>query len=370
MAADAQFFVNAASAAGGDGTTNATSGANRAFNSVDDALAARFAVTPDLTAADIRLILDCEGTTADDENIQFASYQFTSNYAAGQYVLIRAQGAHRHAGVYSTSAFRLLPSSINNILGVSNVGCDVVFDGIQINMTGSLASNPIAFSFLNNGTNRLHLKGCIVRSTGTGTPSGSAAITGTGTSGRRLYMENCLVDGPFFQGVQLNFLSGSGRCVIYYCTFVGIYRNGIAATDASSGRVFLKNNRVDTLVSPGQSFSLSGTTATSGANYTADAFSPQDGTYENKTFTWAGGGSYLLAGADGFVGADLAADAELPVSTDVLGNTRTTFYAGFHEFGGSAGPSYHDGPETILSGPYSTGGGGGVARLVGGGLAG
>ena len=55
-------YVNTASSSGGDGTTNATSGANRAYATLDAALVAE---SDDLVASNVYLTIFCEGSSAD-----------------------------------------------------------------------------------------------------------------------------------------------------------------------------------------------------------------------------------------------------------------------------------------------------------------
>lgn len=92
-------YVNTASTPGGDGTTNATVGANRAYASLAEWEAARQA---DLTAADSEQVI-CDGTAADTAALAIDGWTTDATH----YIRVAVAAAARHVGVWSTSKFRL-----------------------------------------------------------------------------------------------------------------------------------------------------------------------------------------------------------------------------------------------------------------------
>src|SRR5690554_6305228 len=96
-------YVNTASSPGGDGTTNATTGDNRAFASLNEAEAAIPA-----SIADWYDIV-CEGQDADSAAVDFAG----TTTSASNYVQVRTDPSAtygRHAGARDTSKYRLAVS--------------------------------------------------------------------------------------------------------------------------------------------------------------------------------------------------------------------------------------------------------------------
>lgn len=97
-------YVNTASTAGGDGTTNATAGANRAYASLSEWEAAR---QGDLVTATDGEVVHCCGTTADTTNVTIDGWTTNATY----YIDIRANvsdGAGRSfLARYSTSFYRI-----------------------------------------------------------------------------------------------------------------------------------------------------------------------------------------------------------------------------------------------------------------------
>ena len=136
MATTIQRYVNTGSTAGGDGTTNNTIGSTRAFASLsewDTAMAAR---GKGIVAADETHIVDCCGATADSAGVTVSGW--TTN--ATHRVLIQGNASHangRHAGVWSTSKYRL------SVVGTDTTPCLYVNDddidvlGIQLNPLGN-----------------------------------------------------------------------------------------------------------------------------------------------------------------------------------------------------------------------------------------
>jgi hypothetical protein len=340
--------VNPAST-GGDGTTNATSGANAAYSSLNACLTAEFAASPDLTSADLVLEIHRQGTGNDATACNFSSYQFTTDSTRYVWIVVDSD---RHAGVWSTSKARM---SLSNSPGVIyNVNCTLVVEGLQIENTVGLTGNPTGVGLTNNGTGHVTVRECLLRASSTsGTATQGSAVGGSGTSARQLTVANCLIYGKFFNGIELRFLPAGGKLVAYYNTILGVQNNGIYASSNATSTTYLKNNRVDSPVA-GSCFSYASTTlAGSAGNYSSDATCPQAGNL-SKTFAYlnAAGSDYHLASGDTFTGSDLSADAQFAVSTDVDGDTRSSFYAGFDEL--TAAATDNDPTQTTATVPNVT----------------
>lgn len=93
-------FINAGdgNTPGGNGTTNATSGANRAYISLSAAEAAEQAIDNDLSSTGI-ITFSCEGTTNDTTKVLFAGY---INASASNYILVITSGTGIHDGTADT----------------------------------------------------------------------------------------------------------------------------------------------------------------------------------------------------------------------------------------------------------------------------
>lgn len=124
--ATVQRYVNTASTAGGDGTTNATSGSTRAYASLSEWEAnAGGSATDDY-------IVDCCGSTADTTAV---TIDFTTNITTGS-VLVRgntgeADGFYDGDAVISTSHYRIEAGNVANPLRFNETRTTA--DGIQIN---------------------------------------------------------------------------------------------------------------------------------------------------------------------------------------------------------------------------------------------
>lgn len=97
------FYVNTASTAGGDGSTNATVGANRAFASLREAIR-----SPNLDVSDARTIY-CSGTDADTLSITQQDWDQIESTPTN-YILIIGDWP---GGAYSTAHYRIEVTNTN-----------------------------------------------------------------------------------------------------------------------------------------------------------------------------------------------------------------------------------------------------------------
>lgn len=111
MATTITRYVNTAASAGGDGTTNGTGGANRAYASLAECIADELVARPNLVSNDELLHILCCGTSADTTFPQIEG--FTTD--ATRYIHVEgnsgdAAGAH-YSTVWSTSHYRVSVSA-------------------------------------------------------------------------------------------------------------------------------------------------------------------------------------------------------------------------------------------------------------------
>ena len=123
--ATVQRYLNTASTAGGDGTTNATSGGTRAFASQSEAEANMGGSATD------DYILDCCGSTADTTAVII---DFPTNLTTGTFLVRgnRSDPAGFYNGnlVISTSHYYLSQSSAFYCIRIQEA--NVTIDGIQV----------------------------------------------------------------------------------------------------------------------------------------------------------------------------------------------------------------------------------------------
>ena len=93
-------YVNTASTAGGNGTTNATSGANRAYATLAEAATNEAA---NLVSLNVWLHIYCEGTAIDVSSPDFNGY--TTSEACC--ILVECSTANRHSGKWTASKYQL-----------------------------------------------------------------------------------------------------------------------------------------------------------------------------------------------------------------------------------------------------------------------
>src|SRR5688500_12960810 len=112
-------YVNTASTPGGDGTTNATVGANRAYASLSEWEGARNAVLSEVEE------VICEGSAADTAALTIVGW----TTSAANYISIRTDTAGRHDGKWNTSKYRLY---VENSTPINQQEDYVRIEGLQI----------------------------------------------------------------------------------------------------------------------------------------------------------------------------------------------------------------------------------------------
>jgi len=222
-------YVNTASTAGGDGTTNATAGANRAYASLSEAETAE---QKDLVSADEALIIECCGSTPDTTVLING---FTTD--ATRNITIRGNRSDptgfNTSGVYSNSFYAIEGSSTT--LPFQCLDNYVTLDGVQIAIRGSSDTGIVSVSSSNT---TFALRNNILLSATTGLISSNAAVQinadGSIVENNIIY---CTGSPGVYHGLSVNNDITSGR--IYNNTIYG-WNRGI--TNSSSQSDDIKNN--------------------------------------------------------------------------------------------------------------------------------
>ena len=131
-------YVNTASAAGGDGTTNGTAGATRAYSTLTEWEAAE---QVDLVTATDTHIVNCSGTAADTSKFAMAGWTTNGTY----FVTINGDNT---TGTYSTSHYRQELTTNSNYYYNIDIGIDyTVINDIQVQSTNAAyTNNRIAYT--------------------------------------------------------------------------------------------------------------------------------------------------------------------------------------------------------------------------------
>lgn len=305
---DVTRYVNTASTPGGDGTTNGTSGATRAYSSLAEWQSARSAVS----SATNNEIVICTGATADTTAVTITGW---ADKVAPAKITIKASPADRFAGKWDATKYRLVVST-GNAITISEPY--VLLDGLQVQCTASSATGALNVATIPAG-NRIEADECIFRrSPATTTGFFGVKVNDPDTN---FYMRNSVIYGITSSSVTSycfisNACAGSFlyNCLAYGGTY-GFYR--------STGAVTAKN-----CISQG-SFARGYLGGIVGTNNVSDRAADTPGTNPlNSTivkFASATNGDFhLLATETGVVnnGADLSADPDLAFNFDFDGQAR------------------------------------------------
>lgn len=322
-------YVNTASTAGGDGSTNSTTGATRAYPTLNAALTAE---ATNLVTNDRVLEIICEGTAADTEAVSFTGY--TTD--ATRYIYIYTQAGNRALGGYDATKYRLE-------VGGTVTGCveinkpHVRIEGLQIVNTQVDPEQGRAI-YLNTGAGTsgadIRIIGCVICYKPTGTPTTSGNCQGVrsniGDNNIRLTVVNNLIYDFRSYGIFINHTGAGGTFVIYNNTICDNAGGGVyAAGNGSTESLFLKNNLI--CYNTGTQYTIDGSvwnTYTTSKNVTSDTSSPDGASYQSKSpsFVDRPNDNYHLQSGDTAckdLGDDLTADAAYPFNQDIDLGTRT-----------------------------------------------
>lgn len=343
MATTVTFYVNTASTPGGDGTTNNTTGATRAFAELVDAEAA---LQRNLVTSDEVLIVECSGTAADPSAVTFSGW--TGD--ATRYLEVRGNNT---TGKWDSTKYRLSTNNATNSLLVSGAYY-ARFRNLQIEVTRTSGTTQFSLFRVSAiaGTNNVDLRvdSCILRVATFGTATGNTfgfdnRLAG---SGQKAYYTNNVAYG--FDNTNggneyafIAFGTSSSASIYWYNNTADASTGAFQVSSGSASTVTAINN-----IGLGGGFTGSALAASS-YNASENSTATGTGAITNATFTFvdkANGDLHLASGdASGAKtgGTNLTADANYPFSTDIDGHTRpsgsTAWSIGSDEYnsGGASG---------------------------------
>ncbi len=377
-------FINAAAAAGGNGTTNATAGANRAYSSLSEAEAAE---QGDLSSIGL-VTFKCEGTTNDTAQLVISGW---TNASATDYIQIEASGTGIHDGT-ADSGYVLSRSSghaIENDIPWTRIGRAGFGIDIKSTSTGS-SDEGIRFDLSAADLETCYVVGNIIRSTtSTSSKDGIYCNPSGGTSAITLNAYANIIYGWNRGGIHAQNFTGTNTMLVNAIQNT-MHGNGdgssnagdILGRDTASGTTTIDSfNNICASVTSFRDQSATNTTWTGSHNVTLDGefnrgsmtngaqatdgvttTTQASGAYIIFTNTTGGSEDYqLLDDSAGNLPVDFGTDKTATVPNDALGNAyATTPDNGAFEL--QAGGSF---TLTADSGPYAyTGTDAGLLRAL------
>lgn len=305
--ADATRFVNTASTAGGDGTTNETTGATRAFATTAEAEAA---LPADITTGGDQGVwtIMCSGTAADTGHVWFNSITSAAYY-------LRIVG-NFSGTTWDTSKYRL------DLTGVA-AGTGVRFSPASVGFYGRLENIQLKYSDAFNyaavgvgllGASDLRISNCLILG-GTGTAHAKGILCDEFFGGLKVW--NTIISGFTISGIEQ--ATGAAQTTeVYNCTISGC-GNGYTNT---TGTATLKNVLFNT-----NTTDASGTIADTYCSTTNDnskgLTSAATGNRFSQTFSFTSASDWSLTIADtGARGWGLVDPANGLFSDDIDGQSR------------------------------------------------
>ena len=200
-------YVDPGSVAGGDGTTNAVSGANRAYHSFLDGVSAE---VKDLVAADERMFFIGKATSA-ETCIDTCAFTVSSAWTtdADHYVVITTTASEsfsRHIGRFTNDRFSVRVALSGTILAAITLGAqNVVVDGLQVMPIGSTGVNQrsgIKVEGVATTSNQKFqvVKNCIIAGNFSGTSQSGKGIFGNDADQVIIGMNNVI----YFTSIAAN----------------------------------------------------------------------------------------------------------------------------------------------------------------------
>ena len=305
-------YVNTASTAGGDGTSNGTTGSTRAYASLDEACNAEAA---DLVTAGDNLVILCSGSTADNINASFTNTSWVTS--ATNDVLIKPNTGQEHSGVWNTGIYRATK-------GVANAKIDhLTLERLQITENPTQSTANALFYAVGLDSGKQIVRDCLIK-----IDHSDAEAVGSGIniqdSSPKYHISNNIIyvadsSNHTSVGSGIALVGSGGRYYVYNNTIAGAFGSGIYVVGTAS---YIRNNIID-----GATNCLAGNTPnTEQYNAASDATVSGTGSRTNQTFTYeAGTDNYLISSADAGAkdfGEDLSSDATLPITDDIVGTSR------------------------------------------------
>jgi hypothetical protein len=303
--ADTTRYVNTASTAGGDGTTNAISGANRAYASLNEWEAAEQSV---INAGD-RHIVYCEGASADTTQTTIDGWTVTDAES------LRIIG-NNHTGRWETAAYRLVLAQTGGTGVIDVLEDNVYVENIQAHNTTTTASANSSVYVL-RGAGTYGIESCIFRGSGTGSGADQRACIDTDSITTNVTVN--IYNNVCYDSRRGHYKIGGATNAnynFYNNTLVDNYGTNMGLSTANVANIV--NSCLDN--GGNTDYSVGGvTTLATSNNVTSDATSPDGASYQNKTFTFvdkSNGDLHLASSDTGAMGNGVGpgSDANVPAS--------------------------------------------------------
>lgn len=333
-------YVNTNSTAGGDGTTNATTGANRAYATLAEAESALQGSYSDL----VEII--CSGTTADN----YASIDGWTLSGSGR---IEIKGASTSSGKWDTSKYRI-ESTDSNALYINEAPIKLL--DLQVAMktdTDSAKYCIYIYSGISSGQ-AVYVERCVIKNitATTGIRSGIYWYTSDGTYyiGNNVIYD--MVGNNSSSGMRI---SDSVTAYVYHNTICNC-RYGVHAPNSPANVRFknnlLQDNTYSVYNNSGSSFNAASNYNVCDDNGTSDYLVPGANSVKSTeiNFTDEGADDFHTNDANAQVANCLYSDASYAITTDIDGAARPSsgsVFAGADE--GSAGTSASHSASTLTS---------------------
>lgn len=308
-------------------------GANNSFPNYSTLAGAIADNQQDLTATEGILYITITGSWSSPEVVNPLSITgFTTS--TDYYVSIKTEGAARHSGQWSDSAYTLAVTAAPSYYGAIQIVSvqNLRIDGLQIlNTVDSAPTNTVCGITIHDtgqDIDELHVSNCFLKATGT--VESAEAHQGIGrlvriNDGGSFYIYNNVVSG-FSVGIQRAYSANLCTGVFYNNTVLNSTYQGIHMRASADGQLYLKNNIVQNSVTD---YYLTYADTDSETNISSDTTSPNSALRQkNVTFVDSSNWDYRPATSDLAAkgnGTDLSTDADgkLSFAVDAAGNART-----------------------------------------------
>lgn len=267
-------YVNTSSTAGGDGTTNNTTGATRAFATLKEALDSLPATLTDATT------IYCDGTGGVKDTTAVDQTPWDMVTSAANYLLVTTDANNRAQMPIDFNRYVLEVTNANGLY--NNIPSHIRFDGLQVHLIGNDGTSYVGIKTSNAnetaGDIDTRISNCVVKATmtnGTGSTGYNPRPPGGGGAGTTKVW-NC-VAYDCGTGFASDWASTDfANCTAYNCEFAGF-------SDGSS--ITTWKNCLGAGTFNGSDFS-GASAADSNFNASSDGSAPGANSRINQTFTF------------------------------------------------------------------------------------